>query len=393
MNATAIPLETLPAEIDPRPWLDKADQASDREVQAALQAPEVNEAQLAALLSPAAAAYLEPMAQRAQALTRRQFGRTIHLYAPLYLSNYCGSRCTYCGFAAQNKVQRSKLTLEETAAELSALQAQGIEEVLLLTGERTRTADVDYICAHTELAARHMHQVTAEVFPMTETEYRQLVASGCVGISLYQETYDPAQYARCHLGGDKRHYGYRLHGPARALAAGMRTVGLGALLGLADPRFDLLALFRHARWLQRQFWQAGLSLSFPRIQPQTGHFEPPYPISDAQLAQYIFAFRLALPSFPLVLSTREAAAFRDGMAGLGVSKMSVASKTTVGGYAAVQASDAAQFEISDERDVATFCLALRRKHLEPVFKDWDAVYRNTAVADAGRTIPGTERVA
>ncbi len=390
MNPT---VAQLPDAIDPRPWLHRVEQAKPHDVETALAATTVDEAQMAALLSPAALPWLETMAQRARGLTQRHFGRTIHLYAPLYLSSFCNSGCVYCGFSARHNVPRHKLDLRQTDAELAALKANGIEEVLLLTGERTRLADIDYVCAHTERASQRMHQVTAEVFPMEIAEYQRLAACGCVGISLYQETYDPVAYARYHLFGKKRDYQSRVEGPARALAGGLRTVGLGALLGLALPAFDMLALFRHARWLQKQFWQAGLSLSFPRIQPQTGDFMAPYAVSDRELAQIIFAFRIAFPTFPLVLSTRECAAFRDGMAGLGISKMSVASKTTVGGYSVASSTATAQFSTSDDRDGVTFCAALRERGFEPIFKDWDQVYRQPLVTHVGveRATPDDKR--
>ena len=179
-----------------------------------------------------------------------------------------------------------------------------------------------------------------------------------------------------HRWGPKRDYHDRLAAPARALAGGLRTAGLGVLLGLADPVPDALALYRHLDYLRKTYWQAGVSVSFPRLRPQAGGFTPAFPVADRFLAQMIFAFRIALPDVPLVLSTRESAALRDGLAGIGVNKMSVASKTTVGGYHGESPPADGQFFVADERDVPTFCAALRRKHLEPVFKNWDAVYRS-----------------
>ena len=210
---------------------------------------------------------------------------------------------------------------------------------------------------------------------MTTEEYRVLAQAGCTGVTLYQETYDPDAYRCFHRWGPKRDFANRLDAPARALTAGISGMGLGALLGLSDPLFDALALFRHARDLQSRFWRSALSVSFPRLRPEAGGFQAPHPVSDRQLAQLIFAFRICLPETTLVLSTREAQAFRDGLAGVGINRMSAGSRTTVGGYREA-AADAGQFVVSDGRDVDVFCALLRARGLDPVFKNWDAAYRS-----------------
>jgi 2-iminoacetate synthase len=365
-------MTSLPAWLTPEPWLAKEFCAV--EVERALGAESPDEAVLAALLSPAAAAFLEPMAARAQALTRRHFGRTVQLYIPLYLSSHCSGGCAYCGFAADRPADRHALPMSAVESELDAIKAMGFEEVLLLTGERSAQADFDYLRECVVRAARRFHQVSIEVFPMTEADYRSLAEAGCTGVTLYQETYHPETYDVMHRWGPKKDFFRRLEAPERALAGGLRFAGLGALLGLADPRHDMLALYRHARHLQKTFWQSGLTLSFPRIRSEAGGFVAPHPVDEKMLAQIIFAFRIVLPDVPLVLSTREGAAFRDGMAGLGISKMSIASKTTVGGYGSA-GSEEGQFDISDDRSLDEFRDMLRRKNLEPVFKNWDAVYR------------------
>jgi 2-iminoacetate synthase len=323
------------------------------------------------------------MAQRAAALTRRHFGRTIQLYVPLYLSNYCSSGCTYCGFASDVETPRRRLELHEVEQELAALKEMGFEEVLLLTGERARPEDLDYLKSCVQIAAEHFHKVTVEVFPMSREEYQELAKLGCTGVTLYQETYQPDRYDALHRWGPKKDYQARLDAPARALGGGMRAMGLGALLGLSDPAFDVLALYRHAVALRREFWRSGLSISFPRIRPQAGGYEPDYPVGERRLAQIIYAFRICLPDVPLVLSTRERPSFRDGMAGVGVNKMSVASRTTVGGYGEHEAEDAGQFDVSDSRGVEEFCQMLREKGLEPVFKNWDMAYREPAWREGG----------
>jgi 2-iminoacetate synthase len=368
-------MTTLPAWLDARSGLSTCE-PSAAAVETALAAADPGPSDLAALLSPAAAPDLEAMAQRAQALTRRHFGSTISLYAPLYLANHCSSGCAYCGFAADRGQPRHALTLPQLERELAALKGKGLAEVLLLTGERCAAADFGYLRQCAAMAAAAFPAVGVEAFAMSTDEYRQLAEVGVSSVTIYQETYDLDQYERLHRWGPKRDYAARLEAPARALAAGLRTVGLGVLLGLSEPRHDALCLFLHARHLQRLYWRSGITLSFPRLRSQAGGFAAPYTVSEAWLAQLVFAMRLVLPEVPLLLSTRERPAFRDGMAGVGISKMSVASRTTVGGYADTARGDLAQFDVSDERGVDEFCASLRQRGLEPVFKNWDAAFRD-----------------
>jgi 2-iminoacetate synthase len=356
-------------------FVARSQTASEVDVLAALRAAHPAEQEFATLISPAATPMLEALAQRARALTRGHFGKTVSLYAPLYLSNYCPGGCAYCGFASDRKQPRHKLTMEALAQEIDGLKAMGIEDVLLLTGERCPQADFEFLYDCAKEVATHFHNVSVEAFSMTTEEYRRLEQVGCTGVTLYQETYDPDVYARLHRWGEKQDYAYRLDAPRRALEAGLRTVGLGALLGLADPVREVLAVFRHAKALQRQFWRSGVMVSFPRICHEVGSFAPDFEISDRQLVQYILAFRICMPDVPLVLSTRESAAFRDGIAGIGISRMSVASRTTVGGYGEMPAEDRGQFDVQDVRDASAFCEAMRQRGLEPVFKNWDAVFQ------------------
>lgn len=365
----------VPDWLDAEPWMAVAAGADRTAAERAIQAPRVGEAEFAMLLSSAAARLLEPMAHRAQELTRRYFGRTISLYAPLYLSDYCSSGCVYCGFASDRKQPRRRLDFAALRDELAELKRRGLEEVLLLTGERTPEADYRYLRNCVAIAAELFHSVSVEAFSMTTEEYRGLAAAGCTGVTVYQETYDPVQYEKLHRWGPKRNYATRLDTPSRVLQSGIRTVGLGVLFGLADPIRDAICLFRHVNFLSRIYWRGGITISFPRVCPQEGGFVPPVPVSETLLAQIIFAFRIALPTVPLVLSTRESPLFRDGIAGVGISKMSVASRTVVGGYRHHSNGEIGQFEVNDTRSVEQFCAMLKRKQLEPVFKNWDMTYR------------------
>uniref|UniRef100_Q3AR46 Tyrosine lyase ThiH n=1 Tax=Chlorobium chlorochromatii (strain CaD3) TaxID=340177 RepID=Q3AR46_CHLCH len=331
---------------------------------------------LASLLAPNATRSLESLAAEASAITRRRFGRTITLYAPLYLSNHCSNGCAYCGFASDRTTPRRRLEMEEIRREIAAMKALGISDILLLTGERTPAADFDYLRQSVALAAEEMQRVAVEAFPMSVAEYRALAESGCTSVTIYQETYNRKQYEALHRWGAKKDFLYRLETPARALEAGIKHVGLGVLLGLSDPIEDALCLYRHVRHLERRYWRAGFSISFPRLRPESGGYQPPFPVDDRQLARLIMAFRIALPNIELVLSTRESARFRDGMATLGITRMSVESRTTVGGYAENETikSSAGQFEICDDRNVEEFCAALRTQQIEPIFKNWERAY-------------------
>ncbi len=325
---------------------------------------------LAALISPAASPFLEQMARRAQTLTRKHFGKIIELFIPLYLSNYCVNGCSYCGFASDRPIERRRLTLEEIEKEALVLAQEGYDEILLLTGERCSSEDFAYLIEAIGLCRRYFNRVTLEAFPMEREEYQTLVAAGLFGITVYQETYQKALYERVHRWGKKQDYRYRLNTPERALRAGARAVGMGALLGLGEPRTDLIYLAAHVRSLYRRYWDAHFSISFPRLRPEVGGFSSPHAITDREQAQFIYAFRVVFPKFHLVLSTRESAAIRDNLAGVGISKMSVGSKTSVGGYY-LDKNNACQFEIADHRSREAFCAALAERGLMGVYKNWD----------------------
>ena len=368
-------INSLPDWLDPYKWMHLTESSDLNAIEAAIYSKNPTIRELALLLSPSAKTFIEPMAQRAKYLTQRYFGKTISLYSPLYLSNYCNGGCVYCGIAADRRADRLVLNNKQLSKEIEELSASGIDEIVLLTGERMPEADVDYLENAIKLSSKKISSINIEVFPMLENEYRILANAGCTGVTLYQETYDPIVYEKMHRWGDKRDFYNRLHAPERALKGGLRTIGLGALLGLANPVFDMLCLYNHANYILKNFWQSGISISFPRIKPQLGEFRANFPVNELMLSQYIFALRICLPTVPLLLSTRESATIRDGLAGLGISKMSVASKTTVGGYSSNIEKSTEQFEISDNRDIKMFCNALRKKNLEAVFKNYDSIYR------------------
>jgi len=328
-----------------------------------------------ALLSPAAAPFLEEMAQASRRLTVRRFGRTMQLYAPLYLSNACANVCTYCGFSALNRIPRKVLTDAEIVAEAEALRALGFDHVLLVTGETGRVGR-DYLANALRLLRPYFSSLSIEVQPLDQADYAALAGEGLSAVLVYQETYDAAAYSRHHLSGPKADIAYRLATPDRLGAAGIKKIGLGALYGLSDWRADAWFLGLHIRYLEQRYWRARTSISFPRLRPheQPGHpSNDAVPFSERDLVQAACALRLLSPEAELSLSTRESAAFRDRAFRLGFTAMSAGSRTNPGGYASAPDS-LEQFSIDDPRSPGEVASFLRSQGYEPVWKDWDPTY-------------------
>lgn len=321
------------------------------------------------ILSPVAENSLEAMAQKAHALTVMNFGRVIFLYTPMYLSNHCNNECVYCGFNTGNRLNRKTLTIAEVEEEGRIIAATGLRHLLILTGESPAKAPVDYIAACVERLRRHFSSISIEIYPLKTGDYRTLVESGVDGLTIYQEVYDPEVYDAVHIRGPKKDYLFRLDAPERACLAGMRTVNLGALLGLADWRSEVLALGMHAKYLQDKYPGTEISVSFPRMRPAPGAFRPEHPVSDIELVRMITAFRIFLPRAGITISTRERAEFRDRIIRLGVTKMSAGSSTEVGGRIYGEGHDS-QFEISDPRTVGEMKEAILNLGYQPVCKDW-----------------------
>jgi 2-iminoacetate synthase len=343
------------------------------------------------LLAPNDSARFEEMAQEARALTRQNFGRTMRMFAPLYLSNECINNCRYCGFSRDNPILRVTLSVEQVVTEARHLAAQGFRQVLLVAGEHPKFVNGDYLADCIAALRPHFSSIALELGPMETADYVPLVAAGAEGLVVYQETYDRLVYAEMHTSGPKRDFDWRLDCPERAYAAGFRRLGIGALFGLARWRNDALALAAHTEYLLKRCWQAEITVSLPRLRPAAGEFAPPFPLGDRELAQLVCAFRICFPRVGIVLSTREPAPLRDALASLGVTIMSSGSHTEPGGYTG-QGRDAlhqtvrgrivapeemngeiatGQFEISDARSPAEVAEVLRRQGFEPVWKDWD----------------------
>ncbi len=348
---------------------------SERDVERALSRAEgaLTLEDFKALISPSARPYLETMAQMSHQRTVARFGYTQQLYAPMYLSNVCSNICTYCGFSANNRIPRKILNESEIQQELSALKALGIQHVLFVTGESNLRVGVPYLKRAFELARKQFSSLSMEVQPMDQDGYEALMGSGLSSVLVYQETYHREAYARYHPKGFKRNFDYRLETPERLGRAGMKKIGLGVLYGLEDWRTDSFMLAAHLQFMERRYWRSRYSLSFPRIRPHEGDFEPVSVVDDRDLVQLICAFRLLSSELELSLSTREEARFRNHVHKLGITSMSAGSKTNPGGYA-VDPQTLEQFEISDERSPAQVAAHLQSAGYEAVWKDWDASY-------------------
>ena len=348
-------------------YLDGLVAAEVTDVEAALAHPSL--ANLTTLLSPAAAPYLEQLAQQAREVTLQRFGRAVRLFAPLYVSNACLSSCTYCGFSKDLAVVRRTLTIADVVAEAQTLVAQGFRHLLLVSGEHRIEVSAHYLLACVEALRPFVPSISIETQTWSDDTYARLVDAGLEGAVHYQETYDRIRYAEVHTAGWKRDYDRRLASTERAAEAGVRRLGIGALLGLAqDWRADVRAVAEHALWLQRHYWRTEVTVSLPRIKPSASGFQPLAPVTDAEYVQAMAALRLVAPEVGIVLSTREPAVLRDGLAKIAVTMMSAGSSTEPGGY--LRPGEAQeQFAVSDERSPAEVAAMLETAGYEPVWKD------------------------
>lgn len=347
----------------------------------------------ASLLRPRENAELEAMAREAEQLTRQFFGRTMRLFAPLYLSNECVNVCKYCGFSRDNPILRVTLSIDQVETEARHLWAQGFRNVLLVAGEHPKLVAPDYLSRCVERLKKFIPALSLEVGPMETADYEPIVQAGAEGLVVYQETYDRSAYAELHTAGPKKDFDWRLDCPERAYAAGFRRLGIGALFGLSPWEQEALHLAAHVDHLLRHCWKSSVTVSLPRLRPAAGQFAPRFEFDDRALVQVILALRLCFPQVGIVLSTRESSALRDRLVRLGVTMMSAGSHTEPGGYTGageeslhqtqrgktvpVIASEGEhltateQFAIADERSPAEVSARLRELGLEPVWKDWD----------------------
>jgi 2-iminoacetate synthase len=345
------------------------------------------------LIAPKSDQELEAMAQASRSITLQNFGRTMRMFAPLYLSNECINNCRYCGFSRDNPILRVTLDVDEVVAEAQHLVRQGFRQVLLVAGEHPKFVSCDYLADCVHALAADFSSISIEVGPMETRDYLSIVEAGADGLVVYQETYNRGIYAEMHTAGPKRDFDFRLDCAERGYAAGFRRLGIGALIGLSRWQDEAVSLAAHLEHLFKCCWQAQLTVSLPRLRPAAGGFRPLFSMSDRELTQLVCALRITFPQLGIVLSTRERPGLRDSLALVGVTMMSAGSHTEPGGYTrqgrehlhhTVRGRIVApeydngedqlatgQFDISDERSPAEIAAVLRRRGLEPVWKDWD----------------------
>ena len=347
----------------------------------------------AALLEPKGPAQIEAMAHESRLITRRNFGRTMRLFAPLYVSNECVNNCSYCGFSRDNNaILRVTLTIDQVIREARHLLEQGFRNILLVAGEHPRFVSDGYLEECIRALRDVVPTIGIEVGPMEAPEYEQMVKAGAEGLVVYQETYDRVVYEQMHTAGPKKDFDWRLACPERGYTGGFRRIGIGALFGLSDWRLEALRLAAHLEHLYKHCWKSTFTVAFPRLRPAAGGFKPMTDFPDWALVQTICAFRLTFPEVGIVLSTREPAPRRAALAPLGITMRSAGSHTEPGGYTGAGSDDLhltvkgrrvelaattgrtraeGQFGIADERTPQGVAEMLRARGLDPVWKDWD----------------------
>ncbi len=344
------------------------------DVETALSKSTCNLDDFMALISPAATPYLEDMARLSRQYTQERFGKVISMYIPLYITNSCTNHCVYCGFNHNNPMARTILTPQEIEQECKAIKRLApFENLLIVTGENPRDAGVEYLEKALQVARPYFNNLSIEVMPLKSEDYYRLTQSGLNGVVCFQETYNRERYKVYHPKGMKSNYEWRLNGYDRMGQAGIHKIGMGVLIGLEDWRTDVTFMAIHLLYLRKHYWRTRYSVNFPRLRPSAGGFPPNVIMSDRELAQLTFAFRIFDHDIDISVSTREAPHFRDNIATLGATSMSAGSKTEPGGYYTYpQALE--QFSVSDERTPYEVAEAIRNIGYEVVWKDWDKIF-------------------
>ena len=344
------------------------------DVEIALSKPHLDLEDFMALVSPAAAPYLEQMAALSRMHTLSRFGKTISMYVPMYITNSCTNSCVYCGFNRHNPMRRVILTPEQIKDECEAIKRLApFDNLLLVTGENPKVAGVEYLENALRVCRPYFNNLSIEVMPLKSEEYHRLTQSGLNGVVCFQETYNRDRYKVYHPAGMKSNFEWRLNGYDRMGQAGVHKIGMGVLIGLEDWRTDVTMMAMHLGYLRKRYWKTKFSVNFPRMRPSEGHFQPNVVMSDRELAQLTFAFRIFDHDVDISYSTRERPEFRDRMLSLGVTSMSAGSKTEPGGYHTYpQALE--QFSVSDSRTPAEVAEAIHREGYETVWKDWDKCF-------------------
>jgi len=336
-------------------------------------------AETAVLLQNDDPALMEELFIAARAIKETIYGRRVVFFAPLYVSNICGNNCLYCAFRRDNRdLKRCRLSPGEVAREVAALEEQGHKRLLVVAGEDPSQGAIEYLeqviaaVYATRKGKGAIRRVNVNVAPLSIDDFKRLKATGIGTFQLFQETYHRPTYARMHPSGPKRDYDARLTAIDHAVQAGIDDVGIGALFGLYDYRFEVLALLQHSLHLEQRFGVGPHTISVPRLKHAQGApaaAQPPCPVSDEEFKKLVAIIRLAVPYTGMILSTRESSALRDEVLRLGISQMSAGSRTNPGAYGTVgeHFPDAEQFHLEDTRTLREVVVDITRAGFYPSF--------------------------
>ena len=359
---------------DEREIAELLQRSSKQDVQRALQTTRPGIKELTALISPAATPLMDKLSEKATQLKKMHYGKTIKLYTPLYISNYCINHCLYCGFNTESKEKRRRLSIEETLKEARAIKQFGMDSILLVSGEDPKYISIEYLETVVKEMKKLFSYIAIEIYPLSEEHYRRLFNAGVDGLTLYQETYDRATYNQFHIAGPKSDYDFRLESIINGGKAGFRTLGLGVLLGLYNWRIEAISLAAHAIFLKKKFWKSKIQFSFPRITVANPEFHVPSHVSETELEQMILAFRIVFPESEISISTRESCEFRNRTAPTSASTMSAASSVIPGGYTDGDQDELGQFSLHDTRTAEEMQYDMKKLNLDVVYKDWDKLF-------------------
>jgi len=308
------------------------------------------------------------------------YGNRLVMFAPLYVSNHCSNNCLYCGFRTDNREMKRKcLSLDEIKEETKIILEQGHKRTLMLMGEDANECDLDYFIDAINAAysvkdskGSSIRRINIEIAPLTDEEFKKLSSVKIGTYTVFQETYHKETYANMHPAGKKSDYLWRLTTMDRALENGLHDVGIGALFGLYDYRFEVMSLVQHAKHLDKKFGVGPHTISIPRIeyaQNAPAAEKVPYTVSDKDFKKLVAVIRLAVPYTGMILSTRESAKMREELFNLGVSQISAGSKTNPGGYgeALVNPEDEEQFTLNDTRSTGEVIKSVVKQGFIPSF--------------------------
>jgi 2-iminoacetate synthase len=337
----------------------------------------LDQKEVASLLRVEDSDQIHTIMEAAKTVKEHIYGKRLVFFAPVYTGNECVNNCVYCAFRRDNKsLKRAVLTMPEIAQEVSCLLREGHKRILLICGESQRN-NTDYMCEAIRTAysvregKNYIRRINLELAPMSVEDFQRLKAEKIGTYVCFQETYDPVLYKEYHPAGTpKSNFEYRLTVFDRAMEAGISDVGLGVLFGLADYRYEILALMEHAHHLETVFGCGPHTISFPRIEPADNApltTSIPYTVNDEDFKKIIAIIRIALPYTGIILSTRETEEMRTELFNYGVSQISAGSRTNPGAYAKEGTDSGSQFSLGDHRSLDEVISSIIDKEYIPSF--------------------------